>query len=418
MDSWLRRACRAINASQGAPFHATSTRTRWPLARRSVAQRKAVWRLPLRSPAPAGVTMNKRAIDTLSSDLVAARDHLTLITAGFEGERLLGPRLAIVNPPLWEMGHIGWFQEHWCLRWEGDRLARRSILPNADKLYDSSNVAHDTRWDLPLPSVAATRAYLNQILEGTLQRLPREPANERVRHFVPLATPPEDMHAEALHYTHQTLGYPQPEFGDGTAFNSGPGPDLEFGGGNVRLGAERDEERFVFDNEKWAHDVALAPFAIALRPVTNAEYLDYVEQSGTPPRYWQRFDGVWHERRFDAMQRLDANAPVRHVDWHEAQAYCRWAGRRLPTEAEWTHAASRMQWGDVWEWTASTFVPFPGFSADPYADYSQPWFHTHKVLKGASFATPRRLVHAAFRNFFVAERADVFAGFRTCRMGL
>jgi iron(II)-dependent oxidoreductase len=358
--------------------------------------------------------MNKRAIDTLSSDLVAARDHFALITAGIEGERLLGPRLAIVNPPLWEIGHVGWFQEHWCLRWEEGRLARPSILRDADKLYDSSNVAHDMRWDLPLPGLAATRAYLAQVLDKTLERLAREPDNERLRYFVRLVTLHEDMHAEALHYTHQTLGYADPA--TGVRPLQGNGSDLEFDGGSFRLGAERDEERFVFDNEKWAHDVELKPFAIAARPVTNAEYLAFVEQGGAAPRYWARFDGVWLERRFDAMRPLDADAPVRHVDWNEAQAYCRWAGRRLPTEAEWTHAAARMKWGEVWEWTASTFAPFAGFSADPYADYSQPWFGTHKVLKGASFATPRRLVHAQFRNFFVAERADVFAGFRTCRM--
>src|SRR5256885_10068022 len=239
MESWLRRACSAISASQGSPFQATSTRTRCPLARSSVAQRSAVWRWPLRSPAPAGVMMNKRAIDTLSSDLVAARDHFTLITAGIEGERLLGPRLVIVNPPLWEIGHVGWFQEHWCLRWEGNRLARPSILPNADKLYDSSNVAHDTRWDLPLPSLAATRAYLDQVLEKTLERLAREPDNERLRSFVRLATLHEDMHAEALHYTHQTLGYPDPKSGVRPLHENrqGSDPDLEFGGGSFRLGA-------------------------------------------------------------------------------------------------------------------------------------------------------------------------------------
>src|SRR5258705_11898246 len=110
-------------------------------ARNSVAQRSAVCRFPVRLPAPAGVTMNKRAIDTLSSDLVASRDHFAQITAGIEGERLLGPKLAIVNPPLWEIGHVGWFQEYWCLRLNDDGTRAASILPNADALYDSSNVA-------------------------------------------------------------------------------------------------------------------------------------------------------------------------------------------------------------------------------------------------------------------------------------
>jgi iron(II)-dependent oxidoreductase len=357
--------------------------------------------------------MNKRAIDTLSSDLVASRDHFTRITAALSGERLLGPKLDIVNPPLWEVGHIGWFQEHWCLRWDG-RLSRPSILEGADGLYDSSNVAHDTRWGLPLPSLEKTRWYLKEVLERTLNRLVREPDNEHLRYFVRLATLHEDMHAEALHYTHQTLGYADPA--PAPAPRLGSGTDLQFPASTVRLGAERGEERFVFDNEKWAHDVALAAFAISSRPVSNAQFLEYVDDGGAAPRYWKKIDGQWHERRFDRWQRLDPSQPARHVDWSEAQAWCRWAGRRLPTEAEWTLAAGRMEWGAVWEWTSSTFASFEGFSADPYADYSQPWFGTHRVLKGASFATPRRLVHPQFRNFFLPARGDVFAGFRTCRI--
>ena len=388
----------------------------WP-ARRSVAQRSAVCRFPVRLPAPAGVTMNRRAIDTLSSDLAfdltAARDHFAQITAGLDGERLLGPKLAIVNPPLWEIGHVGWFQEHWCLRYRDGNSLAPSILDGADKLYDSSNVAHDTRWKLPLPTLAATRSYLANVLELTLERLAREPQNARLSYFVRLATLHEDMHAEALHYTHQTLAYPSPKPGSDPEYKSGSEPDLSFDGGRFRLGAEEGEARFVFDNEKWAHDVEVAPFSISSRPVTNAQYQEYVDDGGTVPRFWRKGD-VWQERRFDRWQALDPNAPVRHVSWNEAQAYCRWAGRRLPTEAEWQIASGRTQWGELWEWTASTFAPFPGFSADPYADYSQPWFHTHKVLKGASFATPGRLVHPVFRNFYVAERADIFAGFRTC----
>src|SRR5919201_6970679 len=189
--------------------------------------------------------MNKRAIDTLSSDLVAARDLFGPTPAGLGGGRLCGRQLAIVNPPLWEIGHVGWFQEHWCLRWRDGQELAPSILANADALYNSSTVPHDTRWDLPLPELRATRSYLSAVLEKTLDRLAREPENERLRYFVQLSTLHEDMHAEALHYTHQTLGYPQPEFGDGARTNSGSVPEfIEFTGGAFRLGAERSEQRF------------------------------------------------------------------------------------------------------------------------------------------------------------------------------
>jgi iron(II)-dependent oxidoreductase len=356
-------------------------------------------------------------LSALSADLAASRSHTLRVTAHFDGGRLLGPRLAIVNPPLWEIGHVGWFQERWCLRQRDDGSLGESLLPGADRLYDSSAVAHDTRWSLPLPTLKETRAYLGAVLEEVLSRLEREPEEPRLAYFVRLATLHEDMHAEAFCYTHQTLAYPEPDIGARPPSASGAESELFFAGGCVRLGAERGTSEFVFDNEKWAHDVEVAPFRIAARPVSNREYLEYVKQGGKAPRYWRKQDGEWQERRFDRWQPLAPDAPLRHVDWNEAQAWCRWKGRRLPSEAEWQLAASRMQWGEVWEWTASTFAPFPGFSPDPYTDYSQPWFHTHKVLRGASFATPRRLVRPAFRNFYMAERGDVFAGFRACRIG-
>jgi EgtB-related family protein len=143
-----------------------------------------------------------------------------------------------------------------------------------------------------------------------------------------------------------------------------------------------------------------------------------VQAGGKPPRYWKKNDGVWIERRFNEWRPVNLDEPVRHVDWNEAQAWCRWAKRRLPTEAEWQRACmeSGFHWGRVWEWTASTFEPYPGFSADPYRDYSAPWFGTHKVLRGASFTTPKRLARPGFRNFYTPDRADVFVGFRTCKI--
>ena len=393
----------------------------------------------------------------LKQRLVDSRRHTRAVTAGLEGPRLLGPKLPIVNPVLWELGHVAWFQERWCLRYRADETLGDSVLADADALYDSSAVAHDIRWDLPLPTLRATLDYQDRVLDRVLERLERERDDEWLSYLAHLALFHEDMHAEAFHYTRQTLGYEAPELeaappSDGA---KAPGGDVEMPGGTLMLGAPRDSG-YVFDNEKWAHPVEVAPFAIARHPVTHAQYLEYVRAGAKAPRYWSERDGVWGERRFDRWAPLEPDLPVVHVDWHEAQAYCRWAGRRLPTEAEWELAAGgaqkrRYPWGDeapspdqanfdgsgrvpvgafapgdtpggvrqmignVWEWTESTFAPYPGFVHDPYRDYSVPWFGTHKVLRGGSFASPARLLRNTWRNFYTPERYDVFAGFRTCR---
>jgi iron(II)-dependent oxidoreductase len=350
----------------------------------------------------------------LERDLLDARARTELMTRNLEGERLLGPKLDIVNPPLWEIGHVAWFQERWCLRMAQSGAPMDSILEGADALYDSSAVAHDTRWDLPLPGLEATRAYMAEVLERVRARLAHEPENAALLYYAQLCLSHEDMHAEAFHYTRQTLGYSDP--GAGAPMPVAAGGDADFAGGRFERGA-RPGQGFVFDNEKWAHEVEVAPFRMARAPVTNAEYVAYVEEgSGAVPRYWRKEDGVWLQRRFDRWLSPAPAEPVVHVSATEAEGYCRWAGRRLPTEAEWEFAAlsGRLAAGGVWEWTASAFLPYPGFSPDPYEDYSQPWFGTHRVLRGASFSTPARLARPAFRNFYTPERADVFCGFRTC----
>jgi iron(II)-dependent oxidoreductase len=182
------------------------------------------------------------------------------------------------------------------------------------------------------------------------------------------------------------------------------------------LGAKPDRG-FVFDNEKWAHEVDISPFRISRSVVTNAQYLAYVESGGAIPRYWKKENGNWLQRRFERWLPLALVAAVTHVDWNEVQAYCAWAKRRLPTEAEWECASPRLSYGQVWEWTSSTFGPYPGFVPDPYKEYSQPWFGTHKALRGGSFATPSRLMRTTFRNFYTPDRGDIFAGFRTCAVG-
>jgi iron(II)-dependent oxidoreductase len=412
--------------------------------------------------------------ESLSQQLRDARRRTRLLTRDLEGPQLFGPKLSIVNPVLWELGHVAWFQERWCLRLRADESLSESLLEGADALYDSAKVEHDTRWDLPLPRLSPTLEYQDRVLERVLARLEREPDNEWFLYFVQLVLFHEDMHAEAFHYTRQTLGYAEPLERD----NAGEGAldgDVEMPGGEFPLGAARNSG-FHFDNEKWAHRVELKPFRIARVPVTNAKFLEFVRDGGyrrrdlwspegwdwkgevRAPRYWVERDGEWRERRFGEEVRLDGDLPVMHVNWHEANAYCRSAGRRLPSEAEWEMAASfsresgkrRYPWGDtaddgvranlngsgrapvgafaagdsssgcrqmlgnVWEWTSSTFAPYPGFVCDPYREYSEPWFGTHRVLRGGSFATPARLISNTWRNFYTPDRGDIFAGFRTC----
>lgn len=348
------------------------------------------------------------------------------------------PYLPTINPPLWEYGHVAWFQEYWCLRWRGPPTniapLAASMLADADRWYDSSHVAHASRWTLDLPDRAATRRYANAVLAATLDALSRADESDAALYFFRLALYHEDMHAEAAATARQTLAYPAPTMRFAAPVLATP-TDVTVAGGEFELGAPRGPG-FVFDNEKWAHRVRIDSFAICTRPVTEIEFADFVDDDGYRrpqfwsedgrawlasigawyPHSWRRSDGGWQQRAFDRWLPIAQDKPVVHVNAFEAEAYCAWAKRRLPSEAQWECAALAgvVTPCGVWEWTATTFAPYPGFAADPYEDYSVPWFYTHCVMRGASVVTPPRLWHPRFRNYYVPERADVFVGFRTC----
>jgi len=459
--------------------------------------------------------MQPERINISAADLVRllkdARKRTLELVADLDDEQMIGPRLAIVNPPLWEIGHIAWTQEFWALR---HLRGQKPLVEGADALYNSTDVAHDTRWELLLPSREQTLSHMDDVLSRVAESLgSRDPSSEEI-YFHLLVLFHEDMHDEALAYTRQTLGYAPPKLSvaqQNTAAQLSGGTvsgDVEIPGGTFMLGAASGAP-FVFDNEKWAHAVDIKPFRIARDAVTNGEFAAFVddggycrrefwseegwrwlESGGSPaldrsfsqffkrdqgydappslqkaehPVYWKKeSNGRWLQRIFDQHAPLRKDFPIMHVNWYEAEAYCKWARRRLPTEAEWELAAAgeprnkeikrnfpwggesptperanldgralglvaagalpegdsafgcRQMIGNVWEWTASDFQPYPGFVVDPYKEYSEPWFGTHKVLRGGCWATRARLIRNTWRNFYTPDRRDVCAGFRTC----
>ncbi|MGI8917029.1 MAG: selenoneine synthase SenA [Pyrinomonadaceae bacterium] len=453
-----------------------------------------------------GIANDESRITTaqLIEALMETRAHTLALVADLSEAQLMGPRLQIVNPLRWEIGHLAWFQEYWVLR----RLSGQPpILKQADELYDSARVSHDTRWDLPLFERDRTLAYMEQVLERVIEQASSEGLSLKdaegydQEYFLNLVLLHEQMHDEAITYTRQTLSYPSPTLAvtnevrfpeDARLVRNGNDltGDAEIPGGKFTLGSIA-KQNFVFDNELMAHEVEIARFAISKTPVSNGMFKNFVEDNGYKrgelwteegwqwrtaasaehPVYWRRERNDWLRRNFDEWIALDDRLPVIHVNWHEADAFCRWAGRRLPSEAEWEMAASAepnsnggglakrkrsYPWGDdlptperanldwramgcipvdalpasdsafgcrqmignVWEWTASDFNPYPGFVGGPYREYSEPWFGDHKVLRGGCWVTRSRLIHDSYRNFYTPDRRDVWAGFRTCAVNI
>ncbi|AHE97795.1 selenoneine synthase SenA [Thioalkalivibrio paradoxus] len=422
----------------------------------------------------------------LIAQIKDARARTLTLIRGLDDRQLMGPRLPVVNPLRWEIGHAAYFHEYWVLR---HHFGEAPTRPDVDRLFDSIRIAHDSRWDLPLPTLDDTLAYMDDVQRRVCTHLEQGGTEPRRDYLVQYAVFHEDMHTEAFTYTRQTLAYPPPEIGrprDRAWTAGGLAGDAEIPGGLFQLGASPDGA-FAFDNEKWAHPMEVAPFRIARAAVSNAEFAAFVEDGGyrrreywdedgwrwreatglEHPVYWRPGSDGWERRRFDRWEPLPPDAAVIHVSWYEARAWCRWAGRRLPTELEWEVAAAgepaangtqlapvkrRYPWGEAapdpsranldggaldtldvgalpagdsafgcrqmlgnaWEWTDTVFAPYPGFTPDMYQDYSQPLFGQTRVLRGGAWATRSRLIRNTWRNYYGPERNDVFAGFRTC----
>jgi len=430
--------------------------------------------------------IDQQIINTLIADIKDARLRTLALIDGLDQQQIIGPQLDTINPLLWEIGHVAYFYEFWILR---HLDGTDSFLDNADTLYDSINIAHKDRWNLPLLSLEDTQTYMQQVHDAVINRLQTDKVNEQDIYLTRYAVFHEDMHTEAFTYTRRTLEYPSPVFThnvleDRTYEAGSLTGDANIEGGQFLLGANQDID-FCFDNEKWQHAVEVKPFAIARAATSYQQFAEFVDDGGyqnkqfwdedswkwlqtnninTPNGWKKTTDGSWLIQHFDQWEPLRPHAAVIHINWFEATAWCRWANRRLPTEAEWELAASgspeninekrlypwgdeppsekhsnmnsramrtidvgalpdsdsafgcRQMLGNVWEWTADTFNPYPDFTADMYQDYSQPLFVQTKVLRGGAWTTRARMIRNTWRTYYGADRNDVFAGFRSCAL--
>jgi gamma-glutamyl hercynylcysteine S-oxide synthase len=394
----------------------------------------------LKQEIPLGEMIRTSDAATLAHELRAVREITLALFDAYEAAGLLDvPCQEEFNLPLWELGHVGWFQQWWIGRNQQRDLGvladpdhARLSCPvigqphHGDAWYNSSSVPHAARWQLPLLDARKSKRYLQCTLDQTLDCLSRVGHSDEALYFYRLVLLHEAMHVEAAVYMAQALqrSITMPlSLGNATKlianydYSTGTMQRFDIKNELFKL-ATRSETGFSFDNELGAHDVLIAAFEIDAKPITWQQYLEFTQAASYPmPAYLRHHGGRYEHIVFGQWQPLSMQMSAVHINWFDAQAYCLWAGRRLPTEAEWECAISQepgMAWGDVWEWTASDFKPYPGFVAHPYRDYSEPWFGSRKVLRGACAATLPIMRSAKYRNFFLPDRADIYAGFRTC----
>ena len=419
--------------------------------------------------------------------LLAAGKRTRALTDCVDERELLAQHSPLMSPLVWDLAHISNQEELWLLR----RVAgQEPIRPDIDPLYDAFRQPRAKRPDLPLLPPGEARRYADhvraRVLDLVAKTLFAEGRLVADGFAFGMIAQHEQQHDETMLITHQLRRGPAAL----TAPAPAPAPagaallprEVLVPGGPFTMGTST--EPWALDNERPAHTVHVPPFFIDTVPVTCGEFAQFIDDGGyddsrwwTPagwahreraglgaPLFWELDSaGWWYRRRFGRTEPVPPDEPVLHVCWYEADAYARWAGRRLPTEVEWEKAArhnprtgrpSRYPWGpaepgvehanlgqrhlqpapagsypagasplgirqligDVWEWTASDFLPYPGFHPWPYREYSQVFFGSdYKVLRGGSFAVHPVACRATFRNWDFPIRRQIFAGFRTAR---
>ncbi len=297
----------------------------------------------------------------LDATLAEATQTLHGVLSDLQNPELVMPMVPTVNPMLWELGHTGWFQERFVLR---ELLGQEPLVDNADELWNSSTVHHDTRWDLALPGRDATVQFVDEVTDRVRAAVAADPENSQLAYGALYTVMHHDAHVEALLYTRQAEGIrppaaltkPSPDHGPAGSETSG---QIQVAGATHLLGGV-PEQPFVMDNEKWAHEVEVADYEMDRNLVTQQQFLEFVDDGGYErrelwdddgwqwrtsvdrqhPIYWRHLDGEWQRRNFDQWVGIEPRKPMVHANWWEARAWCEWSGRRLPTEAEWERAAT------------------------------------------------------------------------------
>jgi iron(II)-dependent oxidoreductase len=416
--------------------------------------------------------------------LATARGRSTALTDAVDDADLVTQHSPLMSPLVWDLAHIGSQEELWLVR---DVGGREPLRPEIDGLYDAFRHTRASRVELPLLGPAEARGYVAEVRDKAFDVLERTPLRGRrlVQHGFAfgMIVQHEQQHAETMLATHQLrVGDPVLRADPPPAGRPLPAREVLVPAGQFTMGTST--EPWALDNERPAHVVELPAYVIDAAAVSNGEYAEFVDAGGyadprwwtaegwahrdraglLAPQFWTRdADGSWWRRRFGVAEPVAADEPVVHVCWYEADAYARWAGKRLPSEAEWEKAARfdpatgrsrRYPWGDedptpehanlgqrhlqpapvgayprgasalgvhqlmgdVWEWTSSGWDPYPGFEVFPYPEYSQVFFGgDYRVLRGGSFGTDPAAVRATFRNWDLPVRRQIFAGFRCAR---
>jgi gamma-glutamyl hercynylcysteine S-oxide synthase len=423
----------------------------------------------------------------IAAQLLEARERTFLLTAPLTDEELRTQHDPLMSPVLWDLGHIAHFEELWLTR----NLQGRIEFVEMPGLFNPFEHPRSERGALPLPGMADCREIMDEIRGRVLGRLAITDFDSghpliRDGYVYHMVLQHEYQHNETMLQTLQLKqGRPYSpvlRFDDARAPAETPHPAMvHFAGGTVEIGT--DDRSAAYDNERSRHMVYVAPFWIDMYPVTNAEFERFIAAGGytsreywsdagwawlqesgvTAPKHWRRIEGRWFTRTMDRTTPVPPDHPVCHVCYHEAEAFARFAGKRLPTETEWETAASwdpatgmklGFPWGnqpaskdlanldqlsfgtapvgsypfnrspigcfgmigDVWEWTSSDFGPHPGFESFPYKEYSEAFFGSeYKVLRGGSWATRPGAIRNTFRNWDYPIRRQIFSGFRCAR---